>query len=350
MALNPFSRPTKLMSFSSILLLLAMLMPLAKPQSPRETTIVLYLQDLASGPDATVVPITGIQGKPQSFTSFGTIFAVDDVITETPDKVSAQIGRAQGILVASSLSGSNVHVSMSLAFTNVEYNGSSLEIQGISRQFERYKEVSVVSGTGSFRYARGYATLETVFYDNKTSYSIIRCTLPSTNGIRLHTKSQCSIHNVVNGSSRDYIFGPSQSLDIFAGPNATDIPFAGISGKAWTFTQFATLYAIDDPVTEGSHPNSASVGRVQGTSMTSALDGLNAHVLFSIVFTNKKYNGSTLQIQGIDKQFEPVRELSVVSGTGKFRFVRGYITFETISVDIPNSYAVIRCNVTVKHY
>ncbi|CAB4304647.1 unnamed protein product [Prunus armeniaca] len=111
--------------------------------------------------------------------------------------------------------------------------------------------------------------------------------------------------------------------DIFAGPNATDIPFAGISGKAWTFTQFATLYAIDDPVTEGSHPNSASVGRVQGTSMTSALDGLNAHVLFSIVFTNKKYNG-----------------------TGKFRFVRGYITFETISVDIPNSYAVIRCNVT----
>ncbi|CAB4274176.1 unnamed protein product [Prunus armeniaca] len=138
--------------------------------------------------------------------------------------------------------------------------------------------------------------------------------------------------------------------DIFAGPNATDIPFAGISGKAWTFTQFATLYAIDDPVTEGSHPNSASVGRVQGTSMTSALDGLNAHVLFSIVFTNKKYNGSTLQIQGIDKQFEPVRELSVVSGTGKFRFVRGYITFETISVDIPNSYAVIRCNVTVKHY
>ncbi|XP_008229971.1 PREDICTED: dirigent protein 22-like [Prunus mume] len=177
MALNPFSRPTKLMSFSSILLLLAMLMPVAKPQSPRETTIVLYLQDLASGPDATVVPITGIQGKPQSFTSFGTIFAVDDVITETPDKVSAQIGRAQGILVASSLSGSNVHVSMSLAFTNVEYNGSSLEIQGISRQFERYKEVSVVSGTGSFRYARGYATLETVFYDNKTFYSIIRCTV-----------------------------------------------------------------------------------------------------------------------------------------------------------------------------
>lgn len=78
------------------------------------------------------------------------------------------------------------------------------------------------------------------------------------------------------------------------------------------------------------------VGQVQGTSMTSGLDGLNAHVLFSVVCTNN-YNGSTLQIQGIDKQCEPVRELSVVSGTGEFRFVRGYTTFETISVDLPSS-------------
>ncbi|KAM1059438.1 hypothetical protein ACFX13_024763 [Malus domestica] len=175
MALSSFSRPSKLMSVLSTLLL-AMLMSLAKAQSPRETTIVFYLQDLASGPNATVVPITGIQGKPQSFTSFGTIFAIDDPITETPDKRSTQVGRAQGILVASSLSGSNVHVSMSLAFTN-RYDGSSLELQGTSRQFERVKEVSVVSGTASFRYARGYATLETVFYDNKTSYSVVRCAI-----------------------------------------------------------------------------------------------------------------------------------------------------------------------------
>ncbi|XP_048434686.1 pterocarpan synthase 1-like [Pyrus x bretschneideri] len=176
MALSSLSRPSKLMSVLSTLFQ-AMLISLAKAQSPRETTTVFYLQDLASGPNATVVPITGIQGKPQSFTSFGTIFAIDDPITETPDKRSTQVGRAQGILVASSLSGSNVHVSMSLAFTNGQYDGSSLELQGTSRQFERVKEVSVVSGTASFRYARGYATLETVFYDNKTSYSVIRCTI-----------------------------------------------------------------------------------------------------------------------------------------------------------------------------
>ncbi|KAM0958842.1 hypothetical protein ACFX15_023494 [Malus domestica] len=114
--------------------------------------------------------------------------------------------------------------------------------------------------------------------------------------------------------------------DISTGPNARDFPFVGVDR------------------------NSASVGRVQGSSMTSGLDGRNALVLLSIVFTDKKHNGSTLEIQGTSKQFEEIRELSVVSGSGKFRFVRGYTTFETVVVDLPNSYAVIRCNVTVKHH
>ncbi|KAM0955777.1 hypothetical protein ACFX2A_024623 [Malus domestica] len=138
--------------------------------------------------------------------------------------------------------------------------------------------------------------------------------------------------------------------DISTGPNADDFPFVGIPGKRWTFTQFATIYTVDDPITEGLDRNSASVGRVQGSSMTSGLDGRNALVLLSIVFTNKKQNGSTLEIQGTSKQFEEVRELSVVSGSGKFRFVRGCTTFEIVVVDLPNSYAVIRCNVTVKHH
>ncbi|XP_050379909.1 dirigent protein 23-like [Argentina anserina] len=107
-----------------------------------------------------------------SFTSFGTIFTIDDPITVTADQRSAEIGRAHGIMVASSLSGSNVHVALSFAFRN----GSSLEIQGTSRQFERYKELGVVSGTGTFRYAKGCITLESMYYDNRTSHSIIRCT------------------------------------------------------------------------------------------------------------------------------------------------------------------------------
>ncbi|KAL5573364.1 hypothetical protein UlMin_022961 [Ulmus minor] len=137
--------------------------------------------------------------------------------------------------------------------------------------------------------------------------------------------------------------------DISAGPNATVLPIAGIAGKQWTFTQFGTVYVTDDPITETPDPNSKPIGRCQGTYVTAGLDGLNSHVSVSIVFTNKGYNGSTLEIQGISKQFEAIREVSVVSGTGKFRFARGYVTFETYFVDLPKAYSIIRCNVTVLH-
>ena len=137
--------------------------------------------------------------------------------------------------------------------------------------------------------------------------------------------------------------------DVSAGPNATVIPVTGIAGKLWTFTQFGTVFVTDDPITKTPDSNSAPVGRLQGIYVTSGLNGLNSHVSVSIVFTNKVYNGSTLELQGNSKQFEGVREVSVVSGTGKFRFARGYATFETYFLDLPNAYSVIRCNVTVLH-
>jgi hypothetical protein len=84
--------------------------------------------------------------------------------------------------------------------------------------------------------------------------------------------------------------------------------------------------------------------------VTVGLDGLNSHVMISIVFTNKEYSGSTLEIQGVSKKFEVVREVSVVAGTGKFRFARAYATFETYSYHVATHHAVSRCNVTVQHF
>ncbi|XP_050379902.1 pterocarpan synthase 1-like [Argentina anserina] len=138
--------------------------------------------------------------------------------------------------------------------------------------------------------------------------------------------------------------------DFTAGPNLTTLPLAGIACKLWTFDQFGTVYVNDDPITEGPCPESALVGRAQAFVVTSALNGRNALVFLSIVFTNKKYNGSTIEIQGNSKQFEPVREVAVVSGTGEFRFARGYATLETYFVDQPRGYSVIRCNITVQHH
>ncbi|PON62212.1 Disease resistance response protein [Trema orientale] len=147
-------------------------------QRLNQTNIVFFLQDVAStGPNATVVPVIGITGKAWTFATFGTIFAIDDPITETPSRSSNQVGRAQGMLVTSALDGSNVSVLVSIVFTNREYGGSTLELQGVSRQNERYREVSVVSGTGTFRFARGFAIFETIYYERTISYSIIRCTI-----------------------------------------------------------------------------------------------------------------------------------------------------------------------------
>ncbi|KAL6136907.1 hypothetical protein ACLB2K_062202 [Fragaria x ananassa] len=137
--------------------------------------------------------------------------------------------------------------------------------------------------------------------------------------------------------------------DFIAGPNFTDIPVAGVAGKLWSFSQFGTVYVTDDPLTQGPSLHAPSVGRAQGVFVAAALDGLNAHIVFSVRFTNKEYIGSTLGIQGNSILREPVRELSVVSGTGKFRFARGYATCETYSVDSSIGYAVVRFNVTVEH-
>ncbi|KAL3754459.1 hypothetical protein ACJRO7_001658 [Eucalyptus globulus] len=123
--------------------------------------------------------------------------------------------------------------------------------------------------------------------------------------------------------------------DFGAGPSATLIPFR-------------TVFITNNFITETTDPNSPMVGRGQGMYVTSALDGSSTHAMFSIVVTNQPYNGSTLEIQGTAKQFEAVRKYSVVGGTGKFLFARGYTTFETISVDMPQAHSVIQCNVTIR--
>ncbi|KAA8526521.1 hypothetical protein F0562_008276 [Nyssa sinensis] len=160
--------------------------------------------------------------------------------------------------------------------------------------------------------------------------------------------------------------------DRSTGPNATVVPITGIPGQLWSSSNFGTVLCSDNPITEGLDEHSAQIGRApvisddpitesidknsaeiargQGIYVTSSLDGANTLVLLSIVFTNREYNGSTLEIQGRSIQLASVREVSVISGTGKFRFARGYATFETVYLDTSIGYSVIRCNVTALHY
>ncbi|KAJ4825196.1 hypothetical protein Tsubulata_046513 [Turnera subulata] len=95
---------------------------------------------------------------------------------------------------------------------------------------------------------------------------------------------------------------------------------------------------------------SKEIGRAQGTYINSQLDGKGLYLVFSLIFTHGEFKGSTLEIQGSDIFPMKEREFGVVSGTGYFRFVKGYGIMQTEFMDIPNLRAIIKLNVTVKHY
>ncbi|KAM3699803.1 hypothetical protein ACJW31_05G053400 [Castanea mollissima] len=120
------------------------------------------------------------------------------------------------------------------------------------------------------------------------------------------------------------------------GANVTAIPVVGIPHKRWLILRFGTIFVTDDKLAVAIERNSSEVGRAHGIFVNSALDGSDLHLLMSFVFTNKEYNGSTLEIQGANRIFQ--------------KLARGYATLETVFLDIPNSNAIIRWNVTVFHY
>ena len=126
------------------------------------------------------------------------------------------------------------------------------------------------------------------------------------------------------------------------------IPVTRIAGKAWNVPNTGTVIVTEDLITKTSGQNSAEVGRAKGMYVTAGSNGLDSQVSISIEFTDEEYKGSTIEIQGISNQFMPGAEVSVVGGTGKFRFARGYATFATHHLDIPNRYAIIRCDITVQ--
>ncbi|XP_058766944.1 uncharacterized protein LOC131640567 [Vicia villosa] len=167
--------PNKIISFT-ILLFITINIVNGQAQ-PNQSSLVFYLQDVGKGPKATVSPVIGINGKVWSYNTFGTIFVVDDPVTISPNSYSTQIGRAQGIITVTAQDGANVNIVLSLVFNNAQYAGSTLEIQGTSRQRDNLRELGVVSGTGRFRFARGFAVFETISYDPIYSQSVIRLTV-----------------------------------------------------------------------------------------------------------------------------------------------------------------------------
>ncbi|KAJ0969051.1 hypothetical protein J5N97_021928 [Dioscorea zingiberensis] len=92
---------------------------------------------------------------------FGTVYVVDDLLTEGPEPDSKVVGQAQGLYVSASRQRTLIVLVIDYGFTSGEFNGSSLSVLSRNPVTESERELAVVGGRGKFRMARGFANLKT---------------------------------------------------------------------------------------------------------------------------------------------------------------------------------------------
>jgi len=131
--------------------------------------------------------------------------------------------------------------------------------------------------------------------------------------------------------------------DIRSGDHPTAVQIAGPE-------DFGALVVQDDPLTEGPERSSKEIGRAQGFYVTGDQNEFALVMALSYVFTDGKYNGSTLSFLTRNPIMYPVRELAVVGGTGIFRRASGYALLNTVWFDVELKDAVVEYDVTVYHY
>ncbi|KAI3696875.1 hypothetical protein L6452_29467 [Arctium lappa] len=138
--------------------------------------------------------------------------------------------------------------------------------------------------------------------------------------------------------------------DIVGGDHPTAVRVAEATITNTSHSLFGALVMIDDPLTVGPERTSKIVGRAQGLYASADLDEFGLTMVLNYVFVEGKYNGSTLSILGRNQVMSSVREMSIVGGTGLFRFARGYALAKTYFLNISNGDAVVEYNVYVTHY
>ncbi|KAJ4787923.1 Dirigent protein [Rhynchospora pubera] len=140
-------------------------------------------------------------------------------------------------------------------------------------------------------------------------------------------------------------------FDMITGPNRTSVRVANAPEfKKSISTNFSDLYVFDDPLRTGPDENSKLVGKAKGIYLEDGLYKLELLMAMNFVFTDGKYNGSTIAVFGHNDVLTTVREMPIVGGSGLFRFARGYVQLRTYLFDVKTGYAVVEYNVFVNHY
>ncbi|KAJ4776156.1 Dirigent protein [Rhynchospora pubera] len=115
-------------------------------------------------------------------------------------------------------------------------------------------------------------------------------------------------------------------LEVESGPNATVVTSITLHRN----TTFGDINVFDNTLRVGPQPDSALIGGAQGMGVHAALDGSQGLTAINFFFTAGEYNGSSLATLGVIKASGP-SERSIVGGTGKFRFARGYMLSKLVN-------------------
>ncbi|KAG2575480.1 pterocarpan synthase 1-like [Panicum virgatum] len=111
-------------------------------------------------------------------------------------------------------------------------------------------------------------------------------------------------------------------------PNATVVNVASLHRNASTF---GDLNVFDNALREGPDPASRLIGRAQGLAVHASLDESGGLTAITFAFSDYgEYSGSTLATLGHLTASGP-SERSIVGGTGRLRFARGYMTSSLVS-------------------
>ncbi|XP_021894015.1 dirigent protein 21-like [Carica papaya] len=138
--------------------------------------------------------------------------------------------------------------------------------------------------------------------------------------------------------------------DILTGENPTAVQVASAATTNTSSSFFGSVVVIDDLLTAGPDVKSKTVGRAQGMFAFASQSELSLLMTINYVFTEGKFNGSTISILGRNAVFSGVRELPIVGGSGVFRFARGFALLKTHSFDVQLGNAVVEYDVYVLHY
>ncbi|KAL3616355.1 Dirigent protein 20 [Castilleja foliolosa] len=134
--------------------------------------------------------------------------------------------------------------------------------------------------------------------------------------------------------------------DVLSGSHPTSVNIV----KSPTGTLFGNVNMMDNALTVGPNLTSKVVGRAQGFYAGEAQQDISALMVMNFVFTDGKYNGSTISILGRNHITSEVREMPVVGGIGLFRFARGFVEARTKMIDMKTGDATVEYSVYVMHY